>query len=313
MKLNLPIFPLLEQAKRILIAGIGGGYDLFCGLPLYYELRQQGKIVHLANLNSVSFTLDQAGLEVFLNGQLVGVHPRKTAPLPYCPESLLANWLADTTRPTSPIWIINLGGLVPVSQTYQLLCQQLQIDALILVDGGVDSLMRGDEESPGTLLEDVLSLGAAAATQVPIQLLVTCGFGTELADGLSHYRALENIATLTHQGGFLGASPLTPQMKAFEFYNQAVQATRQQPQQSHSRINLQITNAVVGQFGDVLHPTSFLSPLMTWLWCFDLAKVIEANLLLPALAGTHTFDEVLSAYLKTKVEWQLRYHHSLDY
>jgi hypothetical protein len=49
--LKLPFFTELEGARRVLLAGAGGGYDLFCGLPLYHGLRDAGDHVFLANLS----------------------------------------------------------------------------------------------------------------------------------------------------------------------------------------------------------------------------------------------------------------------
>jgi hypothetical protein len=46
-----PIFHRLESARRVLIAGMGGGFDVYCGLPLYFALREAGKEVFLANLS----------------------------------------------------------------------------------------------------------------------------------------------------------------------------------------------------------------------------------------------------------------------
>ncbi|MEY4935661.1 MAG: hypothetical protein RIS64_2020 [Bacteroidota bacterium] len=43
--LNLPIFNKLLLAKNILLVGMGGGYDIFCGMPIYHELRKAGKKV----------------------------------------------------------------------------------------------------------------------------------------------------------------------------------------------------------------------------------------------------------------------------
>lgn len=37
--LNLPILGQLADSHSILVAGIGGGFDLFCGLPLYFHPR----------------------------------------------------------------------------------------------------------------------------------------------------------------------------------------------------------------------------------------------------------------------------------
>jgi hypothetical protein len=47
--LTSPFLQELESARNVLIAGVGGGFDIFSGLPLYFEL--QGKQVHLANLS----------------------------------------------------------------------------------------------------------------------------------------------------------------------------------------------------------------------------------------------------------------------
>jgi hypothetical protein len=41
--ITLPFYSALEPSQRILIAGAGGGFDLFCGLPLYFALQAGGK------------------------------------------------------------------------------------------------------------------------------------------------------------------------------------------------------------------------------------------------------------------------------
>lgn len=51
MRLNLPILDQLQSSQNILIAGAGGGFDVFAGLPIYFTLREQGKTVHLANFS----------------------------------------------------------------------------------------------------------------------------------------------------------------------------------------------------------------------------------------------------------------------
>ena len=45
--MKLPFFNELEKAQSVLIAGAGGGFDVFCGLPLYFALKREGKTVHL--------------------------------------------------------------------------------------------------------------------------------------------------------------------------------------------------------------------------------------------------------------------------
>jgi len=51
MELNLPTLTQLSNCKNILIAGMGGGFDVFCGLPIYFELKKHGINAHLANFS----------------------------------------------------------------------------------------------------------------------------------------------------------------------------------------------------------------------------------------------------------------------
>lgn len=51
MRLNLPILDALSQCKNVLIDGMGGGFDLFCGLPMYFELQRCGLTPHLASFS----------------------------------------------------------------------------------------------------------------------------------------------------------------------------------------------------------------------------------------------------------------------
>ena len=46
----MPFFERLDSAKRVLVAGAGGGFDVFAGLPIYFALRSKGVEAHLANL-----------------------------------------------------------------------------------------------------------------------------------------------------------------------------------------------------------------------------------------------------------------------
>jgi len=48
--LTLPLHHELANTRTVLIAGAGGGFDVFSGLPLYFALTAAGKTVHLANL-----------------------------------------------------------------------------------------------------------------------------------------------------------------------------------------------------------------------------------------------------------------------
>jgi len=163
--MNLPLFNELEKAKSVLIAGAGGGFDVFCGLPLYFWLKKSGKRVHLANL---SFSdLGYCDGERPTPG-LVRVSPSTNGSSNYFPEVYLSQWV--TTRyGETPIYAIERTGAKPVAAAYEWLVKSLRTDTLILVDGGTDSLMRGDEIGLGTPQEDAASLfaGNAVACDAP--------------------------------------------------------------------------------------------------------------------------------------------------
>ena len=53
-------------------------------------------------------------------------------------------------------------GVRPLRAAYQWLVEELRVSAVVLVDGGTDILMRGDEVGLGTPAEDMSSLAAVS-------------------------------------------------------------------------------------------------------------------------------------------------------
>src|SRR5580765_5001223 len=99
----------LEKARTVLIAGAGGGFDVFCGLPLYFALKQAGKTVHLANLSSGALAFCDAENPA---PALWRITP-KTSATKYFPEMHLSRWLTDRYGET-PIYSIEPSGARPV-------------------------------------------------------------------------------------------------------------------------------------------------------------------------------------------------------
>ncbi len=191
MPMNLPFENLIPDQGTILIAGMGGGFDVFCGLPIYFELRRRG---YEAHLGSLSF----AALRDYIDGEwlsqtLVGIDSGEGSLSGYHPERFLARWFRDEEGRDIQIWCFEATGTKPLLADYQLLAARLRLDCVVLIDGGVDSLMRGDEEWCGSLQEDYLSLSAVCQLdEVPVRLLACIGAGVEC--DVSHGRFLENVA-----------------------------------------------------------------------------------------------------------------------
>jgi hypothetical protein len=70
-KLNIPVIEQLLECENLLIAGMGGGFDLFCGLPIAFELESLGRRVHLANFSFSDIRSLDSGER--LSENLVGV------------------------------------------------------------------------------------------------------------------------------------------------------------------------------------------------------------------------------------------------
>ncbi len=46
---RLPLFTALDDCETVLLAGAGGGFDVYCAIPLLVALERRGKTVRLAN------------------------------------------------------------------------------------------------------------------------------------------------------------------------------------------------------------------------------------------------------------------------
>lgn len=293
--MKLPFFTGLEKAQTILIAGAGGGFDVFCGLPLYFWLKNAGKTVHLANLSFTDLGFCDGVRPV---ASLVKVLPNTGGSANYFPEVYLSQWLSDRYGET-PIYALERTGVKPVLAAYEWLVQTLQPDTLILIDGGTDSLLRGDEIGLGTPQEDMASLFAANAVKgVARKHLVSLGFGIDTFHGVCHAHFLENVAALIADDAYLGAWSLMHEMEEFRLYREVCEfVTARMPRQP-SIVNASIIAAATGGFGDQ-HATKrtegselFINPLMTFYWSFQLEAVARHNLYLDRLAETTTYQEL---------------------
>jgi hypothetical protein len=296
MDLNLPIFNQLSKCKSLLIAGMGGGFDVFCALPIYFELKKRGINAHLANF---SFSdIENVDFGTRLTKTLVGITPKSDRVFPYFPEFHLVNWFKEKRNEELTIWCFHKTGAAPLTENYKILCENLGIDGILLVDGGVDSLVRGDEAEMGTAIEDLTSLYAVnRLSNIPTRLLACIGFGAE--QNLTHAHIFENIASLTKAGGFLGLCSLIPQMEAYQAYDEAVLFVQSKEFQDSSVINSSIVSAARGNYGDY-HLTQktkrnhlWISPLMPIYWFFDFDCVAKQNMLLPEIEGTMLFRDAL--------------------
>lgn len=291
---TLPLFARLAPARSVLLAGAGGGFDVFAGLPLYFALHARGVRVHLANL---SFSKLDRAEGPRLAPAVVEVGPETSGSVRYFPERYLCQWLGANGF-DARVYAFEKTGVAPLREAYEALVAELAVDALVLVDGGTDSLLRGDESGLGTPEEDMTSIAAVDDLAVRDKLLVSIGFGVDGHHGVCHAQVLETVAAFGKEGGFLGAFSLLPGMREFAAYKAAVEFVHAEMPEAPSIVNASIVSAVEGDYGDVhrTHRTRgselFINPIMAMYFAFELSAVARRVLYLPRLKDTRTAHEV---------------------
>ena len=300
MHLNLPIYERLEKCKKVLIAGMGGGYDIFCGLPIYFELKSRGIDTELANFSFSNIeSLDD---EEKISPTLAGITADKERRVVYFPEYYLARWFKSQHNEDITIWCFQKTGVIPLLENYLLLHKHLEFDGIVLIDGGFDALVRGDENETASLIEDAISLCAVNEMKVLKERILCCtAFGVEL--DLTFLQILENISSLIKDDGFYGSGSLLKNLSSYQKFESAVLYVQNQKFQDPSVINSSIISATRGEFGDI-HLTQktkgshlSINPFMSQYWFFDLAKVAEKHLFLSQLRHSFTFLDALQRFL----------------
>ncbi|MFE9873377.1 DUF1152 domain-containing protein [Micromonospora sp. NPDC005686] len=244
-----PLFAALAPARDVLIAGAGGGFDVYAGLPLALALWQAGKRAHLAR------------------------------------------WLAGRDLP-STVYAFPPLGVQPLREAYRHLVDRLDLDAIVLVDGGTDILLRGDESGLGTPVEDITSLAAVAGLDVPVRLVSSLGFGIDAHDGVNHVEVLENLAALDREGGYLGALSIPGSSREAVLYREAVAQAQAATPHRPSIVQGQIAAATGGTCGDVRfsrrtgHGDLFVNPLMAIYFSVDLPRLAARCLYLDRIENT---------------------------
>jgi hypothetical protein len=285
----------LDDAKNILVVGLGSGFDVFTSLPLVFHWKDKNFVLVNSGTSSV-------------------FHFQPSTQLEY-PEGLISD-----TPNIKAKYTIGRHGYKPFKIAYEKIANLHQIDCVLAIDGGVDSLAIGDELDSGTILEDFVSLAALSDLNVP-KILCCAGFGGETEENLNHFRILENMARLATNGAFLGSFSLTKDMPEFEAYKKECEKVWEDRRKSH--IQTKIISAVLGKFGPDNHyenidprlavstGISFISLLSSIYWMFDFDAVVKQNKAINCLKNSTTFVDakiILKDFLKAQA---LRSHEKL--
>ena len=304
--IDLPALRVLDESQTVMLLGAGGGYDILGAVPLFVALRGQGKTVHLGGVSFTSLAkLPRCSPEPG-HSCLFAISADSATEAAYCPEAWLALWLRTTQAYEEPLWGISKTGVMPLRAALHYLADRLQNDTFVLVDGGVDLVLKGNETSIGTPAEDLASLQAVRGLEGFRRLIMCLGFGAELREGIPHAQVLERFAELQRAGAFLGATSLVSDSPVGRAYSEALAFIQKgQRAQRGTHIHRVVLAAMAGDFGPD-GPDTWISPLASLCWFFSLPEVAESHLFAAQLEDTETIWDVTVAVRACRKDLRVR-------
>lgn len=276
--MRIPFFERFEGSKRILIAGAGGGFDFVGGIPLATWAKDQGKEVVFANLSFSRL----GSLVTERIGPAGWIVERTSSVDQYFPERHMVDWFA--TRGWDPTIVgFTKKGVVPLRETYEAVVERYGIDTIVLIDGGTDSVVKGDDPSLATIAEDATSIVAVdGVTGVERKLFALIGFGVDAYHGIAHHSFLENTAEALRAGGYLGSVSVMAGTPEGDAYLEAVDFVHARQPNLRSIVCDSVASAMRGHFGNegsvdrsrLEGSELFINPLMAQYWTYDLGCVV---------------------------------------
>jgi hypothetical protein len=303
--------------RTVLLCGCGGGFDFVHSLTLYPELRRLGKTVVIGSYSFGNPAKISGAVPVFDADEALAVRvtAASVADAFYGPEVHVCSYL-DTVYPASAphsvyAYYARAFTVPTLSALYRQLIAAHAVDAVVLVDGGSDSLMVGDEEGLGDPIEDAVSVAAVAGLRaLRAKVLIVIGLGTDRFNQVSDAASLRAVAELTRAGGFLGAVSLEPAAAGSVFYRGCLEHIYER-QGFRSVLAGTIDAAIQGWFGRETVPPLleervapgelFLWPLMAMLWGFDVEAVARRSLIGRWIRDCRSVPECYAEFYKGRV------------
>lgn len=215
LNLPIPVIMNLQKSKNILIMGMGGGFDVFAGIPIYLTLEKMGMKVNLANYTHANWdSINQHVEAIPMASGCLGVTGNILQASENLPEAYLASWFKEVKGQDVPVWTFKRDQSVKeYSRSLEILVKHLEIDCILLVDGGVDSIMSGNEDK-GVLTKKFIetSLVLKSLEGLTVDLIsVNCNNNV-----ISSNEINKKLYKISSQGAFYGGCFIVSYMDSYK-------------------------------------------------------------------------------------------------
>lgn len=311
-----------SNIKTIMITGCGGGIDFLHSMLIYPELQKLKKRIVFCSNSFVDLNDIEDNYDAFYSNKHIEVKKvsSNTIVIPnYCPEYHLCKFLDDKYPLNKPHFIYaSYARDFTVKQMYDYyvkIVEEENIDAIIAIDGGSDSLMKGDEEGLGDPIEDAVSLAAISMLNVSEKFLLSIGLGCDRFNHVSDASSLRAISDAIRNNSFLGSLMFYNGMQSFHFYKECIDYINSK-QDIKSVISGCIISSGEGYYGEDEIPQRlsnrvnkgelYIWPMMSMMWAFDLDFFAQRSLICKWIKDKNTVIECYIALEKGRESIQIR-------
>ena len=172
-----------------------------------------------------------------------------------------------------------------LKELYEKIIIDNEIDAIITIDGGSDSLMKGNEYLLGSIVEDSVTISAISnikLERIKQKILGCIGMGCDRFHGVSDASTFRAISELKRSDGFLGGIIIETNHEGYKLYKKIINETNTK-QEFHSIIansviaSVEGSNIVPQAIQERVSPEMNFWPIMGIFWFFNLEKVKERS------------------------------------
>lgn len=315
-RLRPAVWKKVQESSGVLIVGCEGGFNVLNALPIYFAVEEMQKPVVLCNMSLAS--LKNSLVPIVLRDPGISQSPvlyrvsstseftqSGTKAKEYFPEKYLCEWFSSQNQLVH-IYCTERTGPKNLSLSYSKICEEHNLNLIILVDHGNDSLLAGNEKEIGTYLEDILTITAAKRTKID-SILCNMVIGYDRHSGVSDCSTFRAIAEITEAGGALGNFSLSKKMPEVQKYLQACEYVEEKMPWKNGQ-GLFLRNALEGNFGNLdlyhLPHKTFINPIMTQVFFHDLEAVVRRIKFWDFVEDTNTASDVVSGieYYRTELQ-----------